>query len=164
MIRVSLHRAHRWTLAVLVLAGCAWSLVVAAEPAQPRAADLAWLTGCWASGTPEEGSEECWLPPRNGLLLGLNRSWKGDRVAFEYLRIAEEEGTLVYHASPGGGPSTPFRWTAGGPGSATFENPEHDFPQRLVYRLEGDELRARVEAEAGERGFELVWQKRPGLE
>ena len=148
-------------LLLLLTAAWAFSPIVTAEEATPQATDLAWLAGCWSKGTPEKGSEECWLPPRGGLLLGLNRTWDGDQASFEYLRIAEEEGTLVYHASPSGKPSTPFRRTVGGPGTVTFENPEHDFPQRLIYRQEGDELRVRVEA--GERGFELVWQRSPGL-
>jgi len=29
--------------------------------------------------------------------------------------------------------------------SVVFENPEHDFPQRILYRLDGGMLHARIE-------------------
>jgi hypothetical protein len=44
----------------------------------------------------------------------------------------------------------------------TFENPEHDFPQRIIYRLEtGDALYARVEGtENGKFNKEEFYLKR----
>ncbi len=42
-----------------------------------------------------------------------------------------------------------------------FANPEHDFPQRITYWLEGETgLRARVEAQRDGKwvGFDLAWK------
>ena len=150
---------------VIVLAPLAGGAPAGEQPAAPAHAGggittLAWLSGCWR-GT---DGEECWLEPRAGTMLGVHRG-AGDgegAPSFEFLRIVEEDGGLVYQASPGGRcPPTPFRAVEIGARRVVFANPEHDFPQRLTYWRESETLHARVEAEAeGEtRGFELVWTR-----
>lgn len=127
---------------------------VAADPVPP----LDWIAGHWCAEinreTGEEIVEEFWLPPHGGVALGLGRTRSGDRTtAFEYLRIAEVDGVASYIAQPGGRPPTVFKRTAGGERWIRFENPGHDFPQRIEYRREGDSLRATI-AGPGEDGEE----------
>jgi hypothetical protein len=55
--------------------------------------------------------------------------------AFEYLRIVERDGGLVYIAQPGGRTPTEFVLTDLGKTRAVFENPRHDSPQRIVYEV-----------------------------
>ena len=121
------------------------------------AVDLAWLSGCWSS----DESEECWMPPKGGVLVGLNRG--ADGRSFEFLRIAEEEGELVYWASPGGRcPATPFRAMETTSKRVVFGNPAHDFPQQIEYWLDAaDVLHARVSAtvEGESPGFEITWSR-----
>jgi hypothetical protein len=109
---------------------------------------LAWLAGCWA-GTLSNGAmyEETWLPPRGGTLLGVARMSRNDRtLSFEFMRIVVDGGTLVYAAQPSGREPTLFRATTGGATDIGFENPEHDFPQRIFYRYSPpDGLHARIE-------------------
>ena len=46
-------------------------------------------------------------------MLAVSRTLKGDRmVAFEFLRIVERDGGLVYIAQPNGRPPTEFTLTA----------------------------------------------------
>lgn len=59
-------------------------------------------------------------------------------TAFEYLRIVERDGGLVYIAQPGGAPATEFIMTEISSQRAVFENPRHDYPRRIVYELTGD--------------------------
>jgi hypothetical protein len=59
-------------------------------------------------------------------------------VAFEYLRVVERDGGLVYVAQPNGGTATEFVLTALDGTRAVFDNPRHDFPQRIVYALSED--------------------------
>ena len=42
-----------------------------------------------------------------------------------------------------------------------FENPEHDYPQRILYLRDGDELTARIEGTAGgvEKSSEWTWTR-----
>lgn len=147
------------SMLVVVALGCAGS----AAADEPRLADLAWLAGCWEG----EGGEECWLAPRGRTMLGVNRSPANEsgEAGFEYLRIIEQEdGALVYLASPGGRcPATSFTAVEVAARRVVFANPDHDFPQRIVYWLEGDDtLHARVEAvtDGETRGFELVWRRK----
>lgn len=144
-------------------------LVVFASPAFPEDAatldDLSWLAGCWTSSEGGQTIEECWLAPGGGMMVGMHRTVGADgRASFEFLRIAEVDGGLAYLASPGGRTPTPFHLTRHESRKAVFENPEHDFPQRMTYWLDGGGvLHARVEAERdGEmRGFELVLRRAP---
>ena len=69
-------------------------------------------------------------------MLGVSRTVKGDKmVAFEYLRIVERDGGLVYVAQPGGRAPTEFVLTKLDNKRAVFVNPRHDYPQRIVYQL-----------------------------
>ena len=126
--------------------------------------DLAWMAGHWASESDGTRSEEGWFAPAGGILVGLHRDVRPDgRAFFEYLRIESGEDGVAYVASPMGRPGTPFALVACGDARAEFENPEHDFPQRIVYAVEGDELVARIEGRVdGEsRSSEWRWRRMP---
>ena len=125
-------------------------------------ADVAFLGGHWRSDNPV--NEEVWLPPANGLMLGMARSLSVNGASFEFLRIEARGDAIVYVALPGrASVPTDFPLTDCGPGYATFENPDHDFPQRLHYESRGpDMLTATVEGRDGEgvmSGFTLVWTR-----
>lgn len=115
-------------------------------PAKAAIADLAWFAGAWV-GTRSSGSsiEERWSPPRGGAMLAVSRTVNagGKMVAFEYLRIVERQGGLVYIAQPGGAAKTEFALTEfstteNGGNRAVFENPRHDYPKRIVYERSPD--------------------------
>jgi hypothetical protein len=109
--------------------------------AKATAADLAWLAGDWV-GTRSSGSsiEERWSSPLGGAMLAVSRTVNtgGKMVAFEYLRVVEREGGLVYIAQPGGKTATEFVLTELTPTRAVFDNPRHDYPKRIVYELSAD--------------------------
>jgi hypothetical protein len=110
-------------------------------PAKAAIGDMAWLTGAWV-GTKSSGSsiEERWSPPLGGAMLAVSRSvnTSGKMFAFEYLRIVERDGGLVYIAQPGGKTPTEFVLTELGPTRAVFVNPRHDYPNRIVYELSAE--------------------------
>lgn len=124
---------------------------------------LAWLGGCWASTTGEPGSGEQWLAPAGGSMLGVGRTVKNGKTSeYEFLHIrADDEGKLLYIALPSGQKQATFTEKAGDKGDdkaadgnqIVFENLQHDFPQRVIYRLENPQkLLARIE---GMRGGKL---------
>jgi len=119
-----------------------------ALPAPAKAAmdDLAWLAGAWVGTRGKSSIEERWSPPLGGAMLGVSRTVSGGRmVAFEFLRIVERDGGLVYIAQPGGAAPTEFVLTERGATRAVFENPRHDFPQRIVYERSAEgELTASI--------------------
>jgi hypothetical protein len=90
------------------------------------------------------------------MAIGLGRTLaQGATTAFEYLRIVDLDGVPAYVAQPGGRPPTTFRMTASGEQWIRFENPEHDFPQRIEYRRASDTLHAEI-AGPGADGAEAV--------
>ncbi len=108
-------------------------------PAAATIDNMSWLAGAWVGTRGAGGAismEERWSPPLGGAMLGVSRTVSRGRMsAFEFLRIVEREGGLVYIAQPGGRTPTEFVLTELGDTRAVFENPRHDFPQRIVYEL-----------------------------
>lgn len=108
-------------------------------PAKAAISEVAWIAGAWVGTTGTQGTtliEERWSPSLGGSMLGVSRTVARDRLrAFEYLRILERDGGLVYVAQPNGAPPTTFVLTEVSPTRAVFENPRHDFPQRITYEL-----------------------------
>lgn len=123
-----------------------------AQNVDPAAA--MWLAGCWEQQRGARVVHEQWMAPQGGMMLGTNRTVVADTArAFEFLRLAPREGRLTYTAMPGGRAETHFAAVALSDTLLVFENPAHDFPQRILYRRIGrDSLVARIE---GERGGQL---------
>ena len=100
-------------------------------------ADLAWIAGDWQTDPSGRAvSEEHWTRPAGGSMMGVSRTLVGDRtVSFEFLRIEVRGESIFYVASPKGRcPATDFKLTRVSGQEAVFENPEHDFPKRIIYR------------------------------
>jgi hypothetical protein len=110
---------------------------------------LAWLAGCWEGGDGERRIEEQWMRPDGGTMIGMSRTVAGGRtVEFEHLEIREEAGCLVYVARPSGQQEASFRSTTVTDSKVVFEDPAHDFPQRIAYERQTDgSLVARIEGE-----------------
>lgn len=108
---------------------------------------LRWMAGSWASDSGGVRVEEHWTAPYGGLMTGMHRDFfRGRLLAFEFARIRRDSVGLVYLAQPGGRPPHPFRLKSIATKSVVFEDPEHDFPQRVMYWLDaGGNLHARVE-------------------
>lgn len=130
----------------LALAVMAASLLQAAPAPAPSLDQLSWMTGSWTSGPGARETEEHWTAPKGGSMIGMSRTVKGDTmVEFEFLRIEARPDGIFYLASPGGRPATPFRLKESSKEKAVFENPEHDFPQRILYWRKEASLCARIE-------------------
>lgn len=111
------------------------------EPAMATIEDMAWLADAWTGTRRTSSIEERWSPPKGGAMLGVSRTVRGEKmVGFEYLRIVERDGGLVYVAQPDGRSPTEYVLTELKNQRAVFVNPRHDYPQRIVYELskEGD--------------------------
>jgi len=126
----------------------AMMLAPLAHAAEPALDQLGWLAGCWRADDAEAGSGEQWMPLAGGAMLGMSRTIRdGKTVAHEFMRIAgAADGRLTLFAQPSGKPPAAFVVKTFTEREIVFENPEHEFPQRVAYRFEPPtQLRARIE-------------------
>lgn len=102
-----------------------------------------WLAGHWCGGTEQRRIEEVWLPQAGGALLGMSRTLAGNSTeSFEFMRLVPSGKDAGFHVQPNGVPATVFTIARQGRGRVVFENPAHDFPNRIEYRREGEALHA----------------------
>jgi hypothetical protein len=157
-----MHRLLAAALGLMAMVG--WDGVMAQPSPGPSVkatiADVAWIAGTWTGGDGELRTEERWTPPGGGAMLAVSRTVKGERMmAFEYLRIVERDGTLIYIAQPNGRPPVEFRLTRLEQALALFENPAHDFPKMIRYAKRQDgALEATVSGAGGERAHSFVFR------
>lgn len=97
-------------------------------------------------------------------MLGVSRTVKDGRmVAFEFLRIVEREGGLVYIAQPDGRSPTEFTLTRLEGETAVFENPAHDFPKVIRYSIRPDgTLEAEISGEPPRRPQTFAFRRMDG--
>ena len=143
----------------IILALTAFAFATAAVAQTPRVAQLDWMTGTWVNTTAEGTTTETWLGPGNGLMVSANlATWKSGRKFFEFLRIADTPDGFSYYAMPGGKPQTEFKMKTLGDRKVVFENPQHDYPQRVMYWRDGEALVARIEGTVGGKDKGEEWR------
>ena len=85
-------------------------------------------------------------------MIGMSRSVAdGVTKEFEFLMIREgKDGQLEYVARPSGQATATFTAIRTSANEVVFENPQHDFPTRIIYRRNPDgSLLAAVEGDRG---------------
>src|SRR5215213_594538 len=139
-------------------------LVIANAPAQtPTLADLSWISGAWQTQPGGRRQiEEHWMQVGGASMLGMSRTVAGEKmVEFEYLRIEQRADGVYYVAHPQARcPATDFKLTRASATEAVFENPQHDFPKRIIYRKSGnDELTASVDGGEGTKARTFAYRR-----
>lgn len=133
------------------------------SPAPVRAtiAQVGWIAGSWRGSAGPVTYEERWTEPAGGAMLAVARTVKDGRMtAFEFLRIVERDGGLVYVAQPNGRPPTDFTLTRLDGESATFENPAHDYPKIIRYAMRPDDtLEARTSGDDPRESETFVFRR-----
>ena len=125
----------------------AFVVLLPADGALAQTADhVAWMAGCWRQAAEGRTVDEMWMAPAGGTMVGVSRTVASGRTAaYEFLRIHDNGGKLTFTAKPSGQNEASFAVLKSGPREVIFENPTHDFPQRVRYRLENDTLVGRIE-------------------
>jgi hypothetical protein len=110
-----------------------------------------WLEGSWEGVTEEVTMRESWTKVSDELMTADAYVLAGtDTVFREYVKLrAVNDSTVHYIVYIQGVPdSTSFVLVKYENDEALFENPEHDFPQRVVYKKMGiDSLNAYIEGQ-----------------
>jgi len=105
------------------------------------------------------------MKPEGGLMLGMSRTIVGGKATeFEFLQIRQQGTDIFYIAKPSGQAEASFKLIQNSKQEVVFENPAHDFPQRIIYRLLPDgSMTARIEGKmnGGERGIDFPMKRLP---
>jgi hypothetical protein len=135
-------------LAIVLLTAAAHAQAPAAKPTLQ---DLAWLAGHWRIEQADRVVDEHWMAPAGDLMMGMARNVQAGKVReYEFTLLRQEpNGDIVYVASPSKQSEATFKLTSLRNGEAVFENPQHDFPKKVVYARQPD-------------GSLLAWIEGPG--
>ena len=111
-----------------------------APAAKPTLQDFAWLAGHWRIEQGDRVIDEHWMAPAADLMMGMGRNVQGGKVReYEFTLLRQEpNGDILYVASPSKQTETTFKLTSLRDGEAVFENPEHDFPKKVIYARQPD--------------------------
>lgn len=141
----------------LALAACA------SNPKQ-EPGRFGFMIGCWQS--PDGANKEVWSYPEGGIMFGYATTTRdGSLATWEQSRIDQRASRAVYTASPEGQrpiqflEKTPDPVAPAGRGQVTFENGDHDYPQRISYRATEDGLTAQISKLDGSRPFTYSWAR-----
>jgi uncharacterized protein DUF6265 len=135
-------------LAIVLLTAVAHAQAPAAKPTLQ---DFAWLAGHWRIEQADRIIDEHWMVPAGNLMMGMARNVQAGKVReYEFTLLRQEpNGDILYVASPAKQSEATFKLTSLRDGEAVFENPEHDFPKKIVYARQAD-------------GSLLAWIEGPG--
>ena len=128
----------------------------------PALTDIAWIAGDWQTAPGGRRQiEEHWTAVSGGSMLGMSRTVAGDKtVEFEYLRIEQRADGIYYVAHPKARcPGTDFKLTRASANEAVFENPQHDFPKRIIYRKGEDSLTASIDGGEGTKAISFAFRR-----
>jgi hypothetical protein len=111
---------------------------------------MEWLLGSWKNISPEGEMYEIWTKKNDSVYSGHGfMTVNHDTVFSERISLEQKKSGLFYIPvvkNQNAGQSVSFKLVSDSAGQFTFENKEHDFPQRVIYKAAGaDSLYARIE-------------------
>lgn len=134
---------------------------LAAAATTATVADLGWMAGTWVQERNGVTTREVWLSPMGGAMAGLTQTNRAGRpVQIEYASITTSDKGPVFTAIVGGQGPTAFILKPGSTDTLVFENPQHDFPQRVIYRRCEADLCARIEGAMDGKPASMDWRYR----
>lgn len=139
-------------------------MMLAALAAQDPQPDLDWMAGYWLSCEGGREVAESWSDRRGGIMLGTNITFGRQASGWEQMRIeavsAQPDGLSFFAQPRGAERATGFRLVRWSEREAVFENPQNDFPQRVIYRREGERLTGRIEGSTTQGVQSMEWRFR----
>ena len=145
----------------LFLIACSVSAQVESSPTQ-KLKKMEWLLGNWnrTNTKPDRTAHEHWEKKSDTEWAGVGVNMRGsDTVFVEKLKIVIEKGKLFYVADvPENKKLVYFEITSVKSNGFVCENPQHDFPKKIEYQLEGDKLLATISG--GEKKIEYFFVRK----
>ncbi|MBL7888216.1 MAG: hypothetical protein JNL24_01620 [Bacteroidia bacterium] len=97
-----------------------------------------WLIGTWVNTTPRGKMVEEWKKESDSSFVGKSYFIKTDTMPAEALKLVQRGNNLFYIPTvinQNGGLPVTFKHTISSESQIVFENPAHDFPQKISYTL-----------------------------
>ena len=109
-------------------------------PAAGKISDLSFMVGSFKGEVFGSPAEAHFMKPIQGKILGVARIISPDpnQDFAELSRIEESGGAIILTPMPNGEAGVSFVATSIEPNKVVFENPDHAFPNRIVYSLQKD--------------------------
>lgn len=125
---------------------------------------LSGLIGSWKANMGGSAVYESWQADSSNRFKGMGFSVNGnDTDISEKLIIAATDSGLYYISDVSHNPAPVyFKMTRQDSTTTVWENPNHDFPTRIIYRLPtADSLHARIEGlrKGKESGIDFIFQR-----
>ena len=123
--------------------------LVAGQNKVTEIGDLDGMAGCWERNDKAKSIlvSEQWMKPAGTSILGMGRTVKnGKTTDWEFMRIEQRADGIYFVARPKANTEeTVFKLIRSTLNEVVFENKEHDFPQRVIYKLQGIKMTGRIE-------------------
>ena len=108
-----------------------------------------WLIGKWQNNSPQGNATEVWEQKNDSTFVGKSCFVVGkDTVSSESLRLEQNGKELFYIptvSNQNNQQPVKFVLTSSTPKQLIFENPKHDFPQKITYtQITNDSLMAEI--------------------
>lgn len=151
-----------------------FAILLSPAAAGQTVGDLGWMRGCWRTEVARGDATtaivtEVWIAPPANAMFGFAYTLRGEEQrGWEQMRIEEiEEWPYFVALLPG---QSPVRFRQHDPadvvttgnapdGYALFENPEHDYPQRIVYSRNHNRLTATISKTDGSEPFTYAYRR-----
>lgn len=131
---------------------------------------LSWLKGSWIMQRGKAAITEVWMNTADTIMLGSSSvvNDQGDTMMTEKIILLEQNDTLWYIPTVGNqndGRAVRFGELSFSDTMVSFQNLQHDYPQRIIYRKISDtEIEARIEGmDQGKSASDVFHYKKTGL-
>ena len=133
-----------------VLAGCS---------STHEGANLNWMEGRWSAQAWGGELRADYVARDDGLVIGHSQLFKDDQAVYHEFEVfgRDADGMWVV-PHPGGKPAERFELASRSAKRLVFENPDKDFPTRIVYERKGDKLVITLSDPHGDSGKEEVFE------
>ena len=126
----------------LIVAGCTNS--------GPQFDKMEWLSGRWENENNGMRMIETWKRENGkGFLVNGYTMEGADTVFSEIINVTSKQGSIIYTVTiseQNNGEPVTFKLTENTGNKVVFENPEHDFPRKIIYQKhKADSIQVQIE-------------------
>jgi hypothetical protein len=137
----------------------------AETPEKDKIKTADWLIGKWENVSPQGTLTETWSKVNDSTFQGSSYFIKGkDTIHFETIKLQQKGETLTYNATVKGqnnDEAVAFELTTSTEKGLVFENPKHDYPQKISYTKEANntltaEISGKLQGKLSSEKFVMV--------